>query len=62
MKVDPNSLSFLKPDAALFKDNQPFLIQVADGLLECFLADAEKIGDYFRPGFISDRDKTAPSL
>jgi hypothetical protein len=46
-----------KPDALLFKGNQPFLVQVADGILVCFFADAEKVGDYFRPAFIGDRYK-----
>ena len=50
---------FPQPDAVCFKGNQSFLVQVADGLLEFFFADAENVGDYFRPAFIGDRDKCA---
>ena len=49
--------TFSQPDAVFFKVNQPFFVQAADGLLECFFADAEKVGDYFRATFIGDRDK-----
>jgi len=50
-------LFFSQPDAVFFKGNQPFFVQVADGPLECYFADAEKVGDYFRSAFIGDRDK-----
>ena len=53
----PLFFTFSQPDAVFFKGNQPFFVQAADGLLECFFADAEKVGDYFRPAFIGDRDK-----
>ena len=38
-------LFFPQPDAVFFDGNQPFFVEVADSLLVCFFANAEKFGD-----------------
>ena len=51
-------LYLLQSDAVFLEGDQSFFVQVTDTLLECFFADAEKIGNLFGSAFIGDGNKS----